>query len=69
VPGASDSRSPYELLVERILSVALRLRYPWVQDYTEEKLDPALKGMSDVSVRIGVLMHDIEETIFPAPAR
>lgn len=63
--------SPRELLVERILSIAQRLRYPWAQSYlnppTEERLLAAL-AEGDTRERIKSILDEIRQTFFLRPA-
>jgi hypothetical protein len=61
-------QEPLELLVERILNIAQRLRYPWAPDYTEDFHKERLKALISAGAtqdRIFTILDDIERTVFP----
>ncbi|HEX3529244.1 MAG TPA: hypothetical protein VH988_19480 [Thermoanaerobaculia bacterium] len=69
LPGIkSYLREPLELLVERILNIAQRLRYPWAPVYTEDLQKERLKTLISAGAtqdRIFTILDDIERTVFP----
>ena len=62
-----ELRDPKELLVERILSIALRLRYDWAPKYEDDLEVQSLKDLvqdEDIRGRILATIKDIKRTFF-----
>ena len=58
-------RSPLELLLERILDIGQRLRYPWSKEYLRKKDDVmALVKDSSINNRINAIFNNIEKALF-----